>query len=107
MSCKDITPWETVLLVVYCHGWEFEATINRVKRMSAELCVTTPDIFIKDLETWGLITVHNDKLILTKKGLSNARKVCMKYSDLCEEIRNMVWSEISKQFTSLKRFMRK
>jgi hypothetical protein len=107
MSNKDITPWETILLVIYCHGWEFDATMSRVKKISSKLCVITPDVFIKDLEAWGLVTVYNDKLILTKKGLSNARKICMEYSDLCEEIRNMVWSEVSKQFTTLKRFVRR
>jgi hypothetical protein len=107
MNCKDVAPWEAVLLIVYCHGWEFYATMSRVKKISSELCIEEPDTLIRDLEVKGLITVYNDRLILTKKGLSGARRICERCSDLCEEIRNMVWNEVSKQFTTLKRFMRR
>lgn len=111
MSCKGIAPWKAVLLVIYCHGWEFEATVDRVRKVSAELCASAPgtllDTLIKDLEARGMITVHGDRLVLTRKGLSNARKICMEHDDLCSKVGDAVWREVSKRFTTLKRFMRR
>jgi ribosomal protein S19E (S16A) len=102
-----VTQWEIVLLVIYCHGWEFEATIGRVKKISGEFCIATPDILIRDLEAMGLITVQDNKLVLTKKGLNVARSICERYNSICDEISRTVWREVSKQFTTLKRFMQK
>jgi hypothetical protein len=107
VSCSDLAPWEVALLVVYCHGWELYATVSRVKRILSELCSEVADTLIEDLEVQGLVTVYNNRLILTKKGLNAARRTCERYSDLCLEIEIAVWSEVSKQFTSLKRFMKK
>jgi Mn-dependent DtxR family transcriptional regulator len=107
VSCSDATPWEIVLLVIYCHGWELDARPDRVKRISSKFCAESVDILIRDLEEMGLITVYGGRLILTRKGLSTARKTCERYSRLCEEIERALWSDVSRQSATLKRFMRK
>jgi Mn-dependent DtxR family transcriptional regulator len=96
-----------VLLVIYCHGWEFEATVSRVKRISRRFCVETLDIIIEDLKVMGLVIEQDRRLVLTRKGLSIARRTCERCSNLCSEIERVVWSETSKQLVTLKRFARR
>jgi hypothetical protein len=101
------SPWDIVLLVIYCHGWEFDATIDRVRRVSGKFCVKDPGMFIRDLEVQGLIVINGGRVILTSRGLSHARRLCERYEKLCDDIQREVWSEIGKQYTTLKRFMRR
>jgi Mn-dependent DtxR family transcriptional regulator len=101
------SPWEVVLMVIYCHGWELDATVDRVKRVSSKFCVKEASLLIRDLEMQGLIIATGDKIILTRRGLSYARRVCEKYEKLCDDIQREVWGETSRQFTTLKRFMRR
>jgi len=107
LECSDVAPWEVVLLIIYCHGWEFDATQDRIRKICRVLNTHEPNRILRDLVEWGMIQQAGGKYVLTRKGLSSARRICMKYSDLCEKVSDMIWSEVSKQFTSLKRFMRK
>jgi Mn-dependent DtxR family transcriptional regulator len=102
----DASPWNIVLLVIYCHGWELEATVDKIKKISSRLGVKDINILVKDLEVQGLIVVNNNKITLTKKGLSHARRVCEKHEELCDKVEREVWSEAVKRSTTLKRFMR-
>jgi hypothetical protein len=103
----DALPWDVVLMVVYCHGWEFEATVDRVRKVSSRFNVKDLNLLTKDLEVQGLIMVKGNRIALTRKGLSYARRLCEKHEKLCDDIQRDVWSEIGKQFTTLKRFMRR
>lgn len=103
----DASPWEVVLMVIYCHGWELDATIDRVRRVSSRFNVRDLNILIRDLEVQGLITVAGNRVVLTRRGLSHARRACEKHEKLCDDIQREVLGEVSKQFTTLKRFMRR
>ena len=107
MNREEPSIWDVVLLVIYCHGWEFAATQDRIKKICKVFNAREPNRILRDLIEWGMIQQAGSKYVLTRKGLSSARRICVEHIDLCEKISDMVWSEVSKQFTTLKRFVKK
>jgi len=107
VSREEPSAWDVVLLVIYCHGWELDATQDRIKRICKVFNTHELSKILRDLTEWGMIQQAGGKYVLTKRGLAYARRLSDKHRDLREEIDRIVWSEISRQFTTLKRFMRK
>jgi superfamily II helicase len=107
MSSEEISMWDVVLLVIYSHGWEFDATKDRIRKICKVFNTHELDRILRDLTEWGMIQQVGSKYILTRKGLAYARKLSDEHEDLREKIDKIVWSEIGKQFTTLKRFMRR
>jgi Mn-dependent DtxR family transcriptional regulator len=107
VSREEPSPWDITLLVIYLHGWEFDATPDRVRKVCKALNVHEPNKILEDLTEWGMIQQIGSKYVLTRKGLAYARKLSSEHESLREKIDRVVWSEISKQFTTLKRFMKK
>jgi superfamily II helicase len=107
VSDKEVSMWGVVLLAIYCHGWEFDATHDRIRKVCKVFNACELDRILRDLIEWGMIQRIGSKYVLTRKGLAYARKLSNEHEDLREKIDRVVWSEIGKQFTTLKRFMRR
>jgi superfamily II helicase len=107
MNREEPSMWDIVLLVIYCHGWEFDATRDRIRKVCKVFNTCELDRILRDLAEWGMIQQIGSKYILTRKGLAYARKLSDEHEELREKIDRVVWNEVSKQSTTLKRFMRK